>query len=97
MPPQTRREAVSSLGLERPRAGSISHQPSRRFGNYTPIQVNPGQTKVINVSITPSAAPGTTVNGVMHVDDDYLYSPFLGSDAGGDQLASIPYSYVVGS
>ena len=36
------------------------------------------------------------MNGVIHVDDDYLYSPFLGPDAGGDQLASIPYSYMVG-
>jgi hypothetical protein len=65
--------------------------------DYAPIQVNPGQTKVINLSITPTAAIGMTVHGTINVDDDYLYSPFLGSDAGGDQIASIPYSYKVGS
>ncbi len=66
------------------------------FGAYSPVEVDPGQTKTINLSITPTASIGTTVNGTINVDDDYLYSPFLGPDAGGDQLASIPYSYVVG-
>jgi hypothetical protein len=66
-------------------------------GSYTPVEVDPGATIAINLSITPTAPVGTTVNGVIHVDDDYLYSPFLGADVGGDQLASLPYSYKVGS
>jgi hypothetical protein len=64
--------------------------------DYKPVKVGPGKTVAIGLSITPSAAPGTTVNGVINVDDDYVFSPFIGPDAGGDQLASIPYSYTVG-
>jgi len=67
------------------------------FGDYSPVPVYPGHTVTINLSITPTAAIGTNVHGVINVDDDYLWSPFLGPDAGGDQLASIPYNYVVGS
>ncbi len=65
--------------------------------DYTPVEVDPGHTVVINLSITPTASISTVVHGVINVDDDYLFSPFLGPDAGGDQLASIPYSYTVGS
>ena len=65
-------------------------------GSFSPIEVDPGVTKSFPVSITPTASVGTTVNGTINVDDDYLFSPFLGPDAGGDQLASIPYSYKVG-
>jgi len=64
---------------------------------YSPIEADPGVPVTIHLSITPTAAIGATVHGTINVDDDYLYSPFLGPDAGGDQLASIPYSYVVGS
>jgi hypothetical protein len=66
------------------------------FGDYNPVEVDPGQTVAIGLSITPTAAVSTVVHGVINVDDDYLYSPFLGPDAGGDQLASIPYNYTVG-
>jgi hypothetical protein len=67
------------------------------FSDYSPVEVDPGHTVVINLSITPTASISTVVHGVINVDDDYLFSPFLGPDAGGDQLASIPYSYTVGS
>lgn len=65
--------------------------------NWSPAEVNPGETVQIPVQITPSASPGTTVNGMINVDDVYLESPFLttGIGDGGDQLASIPYTYTV--
>ena len=67
--------------------------------NQPGVQVNPGDTVPIHLSITPSANPGTVVSGVINVDNLYLENPFLdtGFGDGGDQLASIPYSYTVGS
>ena len=66
-------------------------------GKVNPVEVDPGQTVAIGVTIRPTADPGTTVQGVIHVDNDYLYNPFIdaGGIDGGDQVASIPYSYTV--
>ncbi len=66
--------------------------------DWAPVQVNPGATVAINLSITPTASVGTTVTGTINVDNLYLDSPFLdtGAGDGGDQVASIPYSYKVG-
>jgi hypothetical protein len=55
----------------------------------TPVVVQPGQTGTITVVINPSATSGTTVSGVLYVDD---YSSVFGS---GDELAGIPYRYTV--
>jgi hypothetical protein len=51
--------------------------------------LQPGQSGTITVVITPTAAKGTTVNGVIYVDD---FAPILGT---GDELTGIPYSYTV--
>jgi hypothetical protein len=53
------------------------------------LVLQPGQSGTITVVITPSAASGTTVNGVIYVDD---FSSALSS---GDELVGIPYSYTV--
>ena len=72
----------------------------------TPVLVNPGQSGSVNVTITPSAKPGTVVHGVIYV----VTSPFNGDntlaraiagglgavDTSGDVLAAIPYTYTVG-
>ncbi|MEY9894825.1 hypothetical protein ABIA31_008513 [Catenulispora sp. MAP5-51] len=54
-----------------------------------PLVLQPGQSGTITIVITPSGPKGTTVNGVIYVDD---FAPFFGS---GDELAGIPYSYTV--
>ena len=61
------------------------------------VYVNPGDTADIPVSITPNAAPGTKVKGVVNLDDVFQFNVLspetLYSD--GDQLVSIPYVYKV--
>jgi hypothetical protein len=62
---------------------------------FTPVVVNPGQTSVIDVTITPSGPNGTTVNGTLYVDDFASGVPPYGQFSG-DELAAIPYSYTIG-
>jgi hypothetical protein len=61
----------------------------------SPVVINPGQTGVINVTIKPSATPGTIVSGKLYVDDYLDNVPPYGLTTG-DELADIPYSYTVG-
>jgi len=62
----------------------------------TPVVINPGQSATIDVTITPSAAPGTVVTGTLYVDDILNDIPPYGQFAV-DELSGIPYSYTVGS
>jgi hypothetical protein len=64
--------------------------------SFSPVTVNPGQSATINVTITPSAAPGTVVSGDLYVDDFASGVPPYGQ-LSGDELAAIPYEYTVGS
>jgi hypothetical protein len=64
------------------------------FGTFAPVTINPGQTSVINVTITPSGAHGTVVSGTLYVDDFVgTLSPY--GTTTGDELAAIPYSYTI--
>jgi hypothetical protein len=56
------------------------------------FRINPGQTGVIDVTVTPEAAPGTVVSGNLYVND---FVPAV-QDAG-SEITAIPYSYTVGS
>jgi hypothetical protein len=58
--------------------------------NFTPVELAPGQTGTITVTITPTGAKGTKVSGVLYLDN---YNGVLLS---GDELASVPYSYTIG-
>jgi len=63
---------------------------------YIPVLVGPGKTGVIDVTIKPSAAPGTVVSGKLYVDDlmsVYGVPPY--DDLTADELAAIPYRYRV--
>jgi hypothetical protein len=55
-----------------------------------PVILQPGQSATILVTITPSAAKGSTVRGHLYVD---TVSQFT---LGGDELIDLPYSYKVG-
>ncbi|MFC0430783.1 S8 family serine peptidase [Kutzneria buriramensis] len=56
----------------------------------TPLVLAPGQSGTITVTITPKAAPGTLVSGVLYVDDQNAFA-FTG-----DELRAVPYSYLIG-
>jgi hypothetical protein len=63
----------------------------------TPLRIfviRPGQTKTINVSITPSGPAGTQVSGHLYVDELIAGLPPYGQEAG-DELAALPYSYTI--
>jgi hypothetical protein len=68
--------------------GSVN--PSAAFGL---LEIAPGQTKTINLTITPSQAgsPGTLVQGTLYVDD---LVPAV--QDGGSEVQAIPYAYQVG-
>jgi hypothetical protein len=56
--------------------------------------IKPGQTKTINVSITPSGSAGTQVSGHLYVDELIDDVPPYGQ-AAGDELSALPYSYTI--
>ncbi|MGH9016911.1 MAG: S8 family serine peptidase, partial [Acidimicrobiales bacterium] len=61
----------------------------------TPVVVMPGQSAVIPVTIAPTGPAGTTVSGVLYLDDDSLFSLYGGLAPNADTVAAIPYSYVI--
>ncbi|MFI4891265.1 MAG: hypothetical protein ACHQIL_12105 [Steroidobacterales bacterium] len=56
---------------------------------FNPLILAPGQSGTINVTITPSAPVGNVVSGYIYVD---TYNPNVGT---GDEVVSIPYTYMV--
>ena len=67
-------------------------QPLASSASYNLLQVNPGQTQTITLTITPTAPEGTVVHGLLYIDDFVDSLQFLS----GSQLVAIPYSYTVG-
>jgi hypothetical protein len=67
------------------------------LGNLSPVYLFPGRSATIPLTITPSASAGTSVSGTIKVDDIFQAN-FLAPnfEQGGDELASLPYSYKVG-
>lgn len=67
------------------------------LGSLKPVYLFPGRSATIPLTITPSATIGTSVSGTIKVDDIFqanLLDPNF--EQGGDELASLPYSYKVG-
>src|SRR5208282_2724700 len=61
---------------------------------FSPVIIKPGDSAVINVTITPSGAKNTKVQGVLYVDDYVSGVPPYGQFAG-DELAALPYAYMI--
>jgi hypothetical protein len=61
---------------------------------FAPVTVNPGQTVVINVVITPVGPSGTVVRGNLYVDSVLDSIPPYGVFSG-DELAALPYAYTI--
>ena len=59
------------------------------------LNVNPGQTSVIHVTITPSGASGTTVSGTLYVDDANRVDFGELAPPNGNQVAALPYEYTI--
>jgi hypothetical protein len=64
--------------------------------SFAPVTLNPGQSTVVDVTITPSGAAGSVVAGTLYVDS-YLPSvpPYATQTA--DELVALPYSYTIGA
>lgn len=63
---------------------------------FSPIVIDPGKTATVDVTITPSGAAGTVVQGTLYVDDftSDVPPPAYGQQAG-DELAGLPYAYAI--
>jgi hypothetical protein len=74
--------------------GDFWLQSLNRSAPFSPASVGPGQTVTINVTITPSGAPGTVVSGVLYVSTLAAGVPpyFIES---GDEVVEIPYTYMI--
>jgi len=62
--------------------------------SVAPLILNPGQSGVINVTITPAGPSGRQVTGTLYVDDLLTGVPPYGQFSG-DELAGLPYSYTI--
>jgi hypothetical protein len=81
--PQFDRAAVASTGDVWLGAVDLS-------APYSPLTLAPGQEGTITVTLTPTGAPGTVVEGSLNLD---TFDPLTLT---GDQVASVPYAYTVG-
>jgi hypothetical protein len=59
------------------------------------VELQPGQSATVNVTIKPSGTAGTTVSGTLYLDALQSGVPPYGQIAA-DEVASLPYSYMVG-
>ncbi|HEY7147318.1 MAG TPA: hypothetical protein VH637_23975 [Streptosporangiaceae bacterium] len=74
--------------------GDINLAAINPAASVTPVIINPGDSGVINVTITPSGASGTKVSGTLYVDD-LLDSVPPFNQFSADELAGLPYSYTI--
>jgi hypothetical protein len=66
-------------------------------GNFAPVYLQPGKSATIPLRILPTAAPGTQVSGTVNLDDAFQLNLVTGfAFGGGDELASLPFTYTVG-
>ncbi len=76
--------------------GDLWQQSVSPSAPFSPVVANPGQTVVVDVTITPAGAPGTVVSGNLYVDALDTGLPTAAySQFSGDELAAIPYAYVI--
>ena len=76
--------------------GDLWLQAANPGAPFAPVTINPGETGTINVTITPSGAPGTVVTGTLYIDTVASgVPPPAYSQFAGDELAAIPYTYTI--
>jgi hypothetical protein len=64
------------------------------YKQLAPVIVNPGESTVINVTLTPKGASGTVVSGNLYIDASVPSLPPFGQTTG-SELAAIPYVYTI--
>jgi hypothetical protein len=64
------------------------------LNTFAPVVINPGESAVIPVTITPSGKSGTVVSGTLYVDTILNDVPPYGETAG-DELAGLSYTYTI--
>jgi hypothetical protein len=74
--------------------GDVELASTNPSTTFTPVTINPGQKATIDITITPSGAPGTVVSGTLYVDDFLTNVPPYGQE-GADELIGLPYSYKI--
>jgi hypothetical protein len=62
--------------------------------SFSPVVLAPGQSAVVDVTITPSGAAGTVVRGNLYIDALTDNVPPYGQFSG-DELAALPYAYTI--
>jgi hypothetical protein len=71
-------------GVAAPAATPVTPDPTTGL-----LTLNPGQTGTITVTVTPTGASGTVVQGNLYIDS------FDESTDSGDELIALPYAYTV--
>jgi hypothetical protein len=74
--------------------GDMWHVVTNPAATFTPITIAPGQSATVNVTITPSGAPGTQVSGGLYIDDFMSNVPPY-HQLTADELAVLPYEYTI--
>ncbi len=74
--------------------GDIELAATDPSAGVAPVEIGPGQTGTIPVTITPSGASGTVVKGTLYVDTLATSVPPYGQ-FGSDELAALPYEYSI--
>jgi hypothetical protein len=64
--------------------------------NLDIVEVKPGASVTVDVTIRPSGTAGTVVSGTLYLDDVATSLPPDG-DAAASEVAALPYSYTVGN
>ena len=64
------------------------------LGAFNPVALNPGESVVVNVTITPTGTPGSVVSGSLYIDDALGAVPPY-SQTTGNEVVAIPYSYTI--
>jgi hypothetical protein len=64
-------------------------------GTFNPVELGPGDTATIDVTITPTATAGTVVTGTLYLDDYQDMIPPYGIPEA-SEVAAVPYTYTVG-
>jgi hypothetical protein len=68
------------------------------LSSFTPVVINPGATGTIDVTITPSGAPGAVVSGDLYIDTYSTGLPTAAySQLAGDELAALRCTYTITS
>jgi hypothetical protein len=60
------------------------------------VEVKPGASVTVDVTIRPSGSVGTVVSGTLYLDDVATSLPPNG-DAVASEVSALPYSYTVGN